>query len=242
MKSNIKIFSTPEKVAEVLANDLYSMINLQLKTNNYYSFAISGGNTPKLLFSELAKQKLNWECIHYYWTDERCVPPDSKESNYGMSKQYLLDKINIPEENIHRIKGEDDPEKEAERYSQEILNNISLRDGLPMFDCILLGVGDDGHTASIFPNQKQLLNSNKICEIAYNPQNNQKRITLTGKIINNSASIIFLVIGRNKANIISEIIINKNTNYPAAHINPSFGELYWYLDKFAAMQLNNNNL
>jgi 6-phosphogluconolactonase len=242
LKTNIKIFSTPEKIAEELAGDLSVQFKLSASDKKPYNLAVSGGETPRTLFSEMAKQKFNWEYIHFYWADERCVPPGSPESNYGMTKEYLFDKINIPQNNIHRIKGEDEPKKEAESYSNEILKNISIGNELPSFDCILLGIGDDGHTASIFPNQLHLLTSDKICEVAYHPVTNQKRITLTGKIINNAATVIYMVTGAKKANTVFEILKNNNKTYPASNINTNFGNLYWYLDKDAAMQLNDNKL
>jgi 6-phosphogluconolactonase len=158
-----------------------------------------------------------------------------------MAKEYLLDHIDIPVENIYRIKGEDNPDNEAERYSNEIKKYLPEVNGLPQFDAAMLGLGEDGHTASIFPDQLKLLSSDKICETTIHPSTKQKRITLTGKVINNSGEIYFLVTGKKKS-IIVEKILNKKNNYlkfPASHINPFNGELFWFLGDEAASELYN---
>ena len=142
-----------------------------------------------------------------------------------MTRRTLLEKIDIPSSNIHRIKGEDDPEKEALRYSEEISACTAKRDGLPLFDLIMLGLGEDGHTASIFPGHKELFNSDKICEVAVHPVTLQKRITLTGRVINNAESVTFLVTGKKKAEIVEKIIKKSSSaiNFPASYIVPVYG-------------------
>jgi 6-phosphogluconolactonase len=149
-----------------------------------------------------------------------------------MTRKKLLEKIDIPFSNIHRIRGEMDPEKEAARYSREILSLTDNRDGMPLFDLILLGLGDDGHTVSIFPENMELIVSDKICEVAVHPVSFQKRITLTGRVINNSVSVRFLVTGKRKAEIVEKIINNNPSagNYPASLIIPLHGELIWHID------------
>ena len=140
---------------------------------------------------------------------------------------------------IHRIIGENEPAEEAERYSEEIKSNLVINNGLPQFNLIILGMGDDGHTASIFPDQMALINSSKICEVAKHPISGQKRITLTGPVINNAIQVVFLVTGESKANRIREIHYKEqNSNqYPAAHINAGDGQLIWFLDEAAAKYL-----
>jgi 6-phosphogluconolactonase len=158
-----------------------------------------------------------------------------------MAKKLLLDNIDIPESNIHRIKGEEEPGHEALRYSDEIISNVPFENGLPSLDLVMLGLGEDGHTASIFPNQIQLINSDKICDVSVNPYTNQKRITLTGTIINNAKTILFIVSGSKKKEIVYKIL-NKSDGYkvlPASNINPVFGETQWMLDADAAALLNN---
>jgi 6-phosphogluconolactonase len=207
--------------------------------NGKINIALSGGNTPKLMFEVLArdyKNKIDWLEVNLFWVDERCVPPNDKESNFGMTEKILLRNISIPEENVHRIFGNYEPEKEVYRYSQDLKKYLKLRNGFPEFDLILLGVGDDGHTASIFPNQMALLNSNDVCAVAIHPSTGQKRITLTGEAINNADRIYFLVMGKNKEEVIKKILEKKDDylKYPAANIKPDEGEVEWYLDKEAA--------
>ena len=230
-----KIFHTPSELAEAFAKELADKINVAGKSGLPFTLAVSGGNTPRLLFSILAEKycsSINWNTVHFFWADERCVSPDDPESNYGMTKQILLDKINIPSGNIHRIRGEDDPVKEAKRYSHEVLMKTRTKDMLPVFDLVILGIGDDGHTASIFPSNLDLIDSEKICEMAVHPLSGQKRITLTGKVINNADFIAFLATGQNKAQIIEEIFNKKAQymNYPATFVSSSHGVISWYLD------------
>ena len=152
-----------------------------------------------------------------------------------MTFDHLLSKIDIPQTNVHRIRGEDHPEKETERYSTEISSHLPHRQALPSFDLILLGMGEDGHTASIFPDQMHLLTSAKICAVARHPQSGQQRVTLTGKVINNAEMVTFLVTGAAKAKRVATIRGQQTNrmNYPAAHVRPVDGRLYWFLDKAA---------
>ena len=239
----IRISDNIQTLSKEFCSELVNHINSLLKTKTKINIALSGGNTPKLIFRVLAtsyKEKLNWGKINLFWGDERCVPPDDKESNYRMTKKFLLDHVQVPSENIFRIKGEDDPDEEAKRYSDIIKNNLTNKNNLPQLDILLLGLGEDGHTASIFPNQMNLLESDNICEVAVHPESKQKRITLTGRVINNSKKIYFLVSGKSKSFVVGEII-NKTGDYlqlPGEHISPFDGELTWFLDKGAASEIN----
>jgi 6-phosphogluconolactonase len=242
LNKSINIFPSPYELAEKFAEEFISMIIESAKKKKPFSVALSGGSTPELLFSMLGDRFSNsvpWQYVHFFWGDERCLPPDNPESNYGMTRRILLEKIDIPSSNIHRIQGEDDPENEASRYSEEISDYTGKRDGLPIFDLIMLGLGEDGHTASIFPGHKELFNSDKICEVVVHPVTLQKRITLTGRVINNADSVTFLVTGIKKADIVDKII-NKSPsalNFPAFYIVPVYGMLSWFIDGDAARLL-----
>ncbi|MEJ2105027.1 MAG: 6-phosphogluconolactonase [Ignavibacteriaceae bacterium] len=229
----IDIFKDKTKLAEAFCEEL-----LLLSANRDKVFlALSGGSTPKIVFQTLVKDyksKINWNKIHLFWGDERCVPPDDEESNFGMTKKFLLDSISIPEENIHRIRGENNPDAEAKRYSEEIVKYVPLKKGIPSFDIVMLGIGEDGHTASIFPNQMQLLNSDNFCEVAVHPQSGQKRVTLTGRVINNAKEVIFLVTGKNKSQIIKKILVKKSRKFPAEFIQPVEGNLKYFIDSEAS--------
>jgi len=238
----IKIYQTPAVLAESFAAELVLIITDLTKKGRTVTIALSGGSTPELLFSVLADRYYNsavWEHVHFFWGDERCVPPVSNESNYGLAKRTLFDKIGIPSKNIHRILGENDPSDESLRYSSEITSFTQEKNGLPAFDIVLLGLGEDGHTASIFPGYLDLLTSEKICEVAVNPYSGQKRITITGRIINNAASVFFLATGKKKSVIVENIFDKKpaSLNYPASFIVPLNGQLQWYLDNDAASLL-----
>ena len=238
MEKNIKIFATPFELAWNFAEEIVDTINESTKNNKTFTIALSGGSTPETLFTILGKKfegKVPWQFVHIFWVDERCVSPDDKESNFGMANKRLLSKIKIPSVNIHRIRGEDDPEKEAIRYSAEISAFTVERDGLPLFDLIILGMGEDGHTASIFPGHTELFDSEKICEVAIHPVTKQKRITITGRVINNAENISFLVTGERKAGVIEKLFKKRSTNqdYPASHVNPVHGRLNWFFDKDA---------
>lgn len=233
-KKRIKIFNSSSELSNFFCEEL---LKLSLKKERIF-LALSGGSTPKIIFQTIVKdfkEKIQWEKIHLFWGDERCVPPDSEESNFSMTKKYLLDHIDIPQENVHRIKGEADPFDKAERYSKEIKNNVPFYNDLPLFNIVMLGVGEDGHIASIFPNQMNLLNSEKICEVAVHPSSGQKRITLTGKVINNAERIIFLVTGKSKSKIIKELLKGEDKEkYPAAQINSFHGKTDYFIDREAA--------
>lgn len=235
----IRIFKTALILAESFAAEFKNICKESISKSGQINIAISGGNTPKLLFEILAekfKDNIEWGKVNIYWTDERCVSPDNDESNFGMTGKYLFSKIIIPEGNIHRIYGENDPAVEAVRYADEIKNNLKQGNGIPKFDLILLGMGEDGHTASIFPDQMDLLNSDNVCAVAVHPVSGQKRITLTGKVINNADKIYFLVTGKSKAEVMKEILEKKNgyLKYPAAHIQTNNNYTFWNLDKEAA--------
>ena len=197
--------------------------------------AVSGGSTPKLLFEIMGEEfqyKMPWQSINIFWVDERCVAPTHPESNYGMTYDALLRKSYIPNDNIFRIKGEEMPSDEAERYATLLRKTLPHSNGWPVFDIVLLGIGDDGHTASIFPNNMALLTDERTVAVATHPTSGQKRITLTGKTICNATRIIFLVNGASKASIVRQIIqqIDAAKHYPATHIAPVHGRIYMYGD------------
>ena len=236
----IKITGSPRKVARRATKYILSL--LQNSGNQRFDIALSGGSTPKLLFERLTEKlvdKSEWKRIHLWWGDERCVPMDSSESNFRMTEETLISKVPIPKENIHRIRGEANPEAEALRYGEEIRNNLNLLHNWPVFDLFILGLGEDGHTASIFPDQMELLKSDEICDVAINPTTGQKRITLTGKAINNANEIIFLVTGESKAEKVAEIMNNEPSAkmLPAYFIIPTHGKLTWFIDEEAAAKI-----
>ncbi|MFT4566085.1 MAG: 6-phosphogluconolactonase [Saprospiraceae bacterium] len=234
MERETRIYSSGLVVAAAFAQ----FVMEEVEKVHTLNIAISGGSTPKLLFSILSEvygNKIDWSKIHIYWVDERCVPPADEQSNYRMTHANLLNSIAIPPENVHRIYGEDDPTQEVLRYSNIIRQILPIENGIPVFDIMLLGMGDDGHTASIFPPELHLLESQNICAVGIHPSSGQKRITLTGTIINCARQKHFLVSGANKKDVVSEIFNNSKEaiNYPAAYIKDAI----WWFDKAAAAKL-----
>ena len=240
-KDVLLIFKSPEDLAKKFAGQLMNWV--QNHSGKTFHLAISGGKTPNLLFTELASKYDNskiWQKVHFWWVDERMVPPTDSESNFGVANSLLFFKISIPEENIHRIKGENFPEAEAISYSSEIQEKLPSQNGWPVFDLILLGMGDDGHTASIFPDQMHLLDSKHICEVSIQPFSGQRRITLTGKTISHAIRVCFLVTGSNKVERLGEIWNDpeKAKLLPAAQIHPDNENLLWYVDVQAAKNIS----
>lgn len=241
MNKKNKIFKNIDELSELLGNFWIEKID-ELEENKYYSIALSGGNTPLKIFDYLSENfhdKIKWNKIKFFWGDERCVPPIDSESNFKLAKDYLFNHIGINETNIFRIKGELNPINEAKDYSKILETNLPVENGYPKFDFILLGLGEDGHTASIFPHEIELFNSTNYCEVATHPLTGQKRITITGNIINNAETVIIIAVGKNKADIIYEILKKKEPSslYPVQLVNPKSGSLLWLLDKESAKEL-----
>ncbi len=230
-----KFFENIRELSEAACGAFRSRI---LKSEDRYVFlALSGGHTPKVVYRRLAeepyKTEIPWERIHFFWGDERCVPPGHPESNYGMAAENLLNRVSVPAENIHRIVGENRPDDEAARYEEEIKSIVPLsRNGIPRFDWILLGLGSDGHTSSLFPGTRALKEKERYCVAAVHPESGIKRITCTLPLINNAALISFFVTGKEKAQILSDILRGKEgyVHCPAAMVKPSVGLLEWWTD------------
>ncbi|MEM9326802.1 MAG: 6-phosphogluconolactonase [Bacteroidota bacterium] len=232
MKKEIHVAGDPKGTAEQFIDFLKDFCAGKERV----TIALSGGSTPKLLFDLLAAapKTLDWSKLHFFWGDERCVPPDHEESNYKMTFDHLLSHIDMPAENIHRVRGEADPVTEADRSGKELLAFCTVVNDLPSIDLNILGMGDDGHTASIFPHQMELLAAEQLCAVATHPTSDQKRVTLTGPVINNSHTVAFLVTGEKKAQKIRSILGEEAdaSDYPASHVSPR-AELRWFLDQGA---------
>lgn len=236
-KPDILIFENNQLLVEAFTKHFIKLIE---KKSEDFSVALSGGSTPKVWFEHMAKKHqtdIPWNKVHFYWGDERCVPPDDPESNYGMTKKYLLDHIDIPKENIHRVQGELAPTEAADVYAKDICKHLR-KEKVPVFDLVILGMGDDGHTASIFPHQIGLWNSKDFCVVANHPVSGQQRVSLTGKVINAAQSIAFLVTGANKAQKVKEILSKQKVaaTYPASLVDPD--KLTWFLDGAAAEEID----
>jgi 6-phosphogluconolactonase len=214
-------------------------------------FAISGGSTPKRLFQLLAdgskpfRAQIDWGRLHLYWVDERCVGPEDAESNYRMTKEALLDHVPIPAENVHRMQGELPPEEAAQHYDELLRRSMNLESDeapapqWPAFDMLLLGMGDDGHTASIFPHTKAIYAFTYLVAANEVPQKNTWRITLTWPVINAAKDVVFLIEGAGKAERLAEVLLGKYDpeTLPSQLIRPLNGKLTFLLDAAAAKLL-----
>ena len=236
MNSKIIISNNAEELSEQFAQILLK----ELKWNKgYFNIALSGGSTPKVIYKYLADNystKIDWGKIRFFWGDERCVPPDHPDSNYKTAFDLLISKVDIPPENILRIHGETDAGEEAVNYSGILKEKLPADEEIPVFDLIMLGLGEDGHTASIFYDSIQLFNSQSVCAVALHPVSLQKRITITGNVINRAAKVVFIATGESKSKVADMIISKKpgSEKLPAAYVSPYKGELIWLLDKPAA--------
>lgn len=205
------------------------------------AIALSGGNTPQALFEKIVKHDtgtVDWNKLLLFWGDERCVPPEHTESNFRSAQKSILIPLDIPEDHIFRIHGETYPPLEAERYTQVLREHLPIVDGYPKFDLILLGLGEDGHIASIFPGDESLFDTDQWVEVSTHPTTGKQRVTLTGSVINNAEEVAFLVTGTNKAKVVAEIAKNpENCVCPAGRVLPLSGKMAWLLDKAAAADL-----
>lgn len=228
--NNIISFPTAKETAKALAISLKDKIN----ASSTFNLAVSGGSTPKMLFEALTaiKVEIAWNKLQLYWVDERCVAPEHEESNYLMTFDSLLSNVPLFEDNIHRIKGELSPKEGVADYAKEI-DYLPKVNGLPQFDLIILGMGDDGHTASIFPPYKELITVDEDLAVGTNPYSGQKRITLTGRTIKNAIEIIFHVTGENKSDILDEILNETKSfkDYPANYFKGD--TTTWWVDSLA---------
>jgi 6-phosphogluconolactonase len=241
------IFENAQKTAAAAAERFVELAKKAIKDHGQFFVAFSGGSTPRPMYQLLGQKalqnRIEWNKVQVFWSDERCVPPDDDQSNYHMTRMSLLDHIPLPEENIHRIKGELDPDAAAAQYekaihevfgmSQEEKHDLPV---FPRFDLVMLGLGENGHTASLFPNTRALEEEKRWAVANFIPEMDSWRITFTYPLINHAAHIIFLVTGEKKAQIFHELLEgdNEQLEYPALGIEPLDGTLEWFLDKAAA--------
>nr|WP_299389008.1 6-phosphogluconolactonase [Allomuricauda sp.] len=238
----LKIYKDKQEVAHKFSAYFAELA----KGKSSFHVALSGGSTPKVIFDILAENfadKIDWANIHFYWGDERCVPPTDDQSNYNMTVEHLFSKVEIPEGNIHRVLGENDPISEAMRYANLLEINLDRVEGVPQFDLVILGMGDDGHTASIFPHEIELWHAEDHCVVATHPDSGQKRVSINGKVINTAKEVAFLVTGPSKAEKVQAILekVKGFDAYPAALVNPKSGKLLWFMDADAASLVATNS-
>ena len=238
----VQILPDLEAISHQAASFFVAISRNSIATKGRFAVALSGGSTPRRLYTLLGsdpyRDKVEWRHVHFFWADERCVPKEDDESNFRLAYEAFLSKITVPASNIHRVKGEEDPEKGAKDYEDDLRKFFGMS-GLPAFDLMILGMGEDGHTASLFPGSKSLEETIRLAFPVYMKRPKRDRVTLTLQVLNNSAQILFLVSGPSKAKIVHDVLGNegKTERYPAGLINPSNGNIVWLIDREAARNL-----
>ena len=232
------IYPDKASLAVAVACDFENQVKKLLDFQEYVNIALSGGSTPIQFYKSLvvSNPEIDWTRVRFFWGDERCVPPHKADSNYGNAYKTLLAPLEIPSGNIFKIRGESDPEEEAKRYSDVLKQEMGFEGDVPSFDWIFIGMGADGHTLSIFPDQIGLWNDPELCVVATHPDSGQKRITFTGKLIEHAKRVTFLVTGSDKSSVVNKVIFKKDNymDYPASLVKAETGIVEWHLDRDAA--------
>ncbi|MCI0369885.1 MAG: 6-phosphogluconolactonase [candidate division NC10 bacterium] len=242
--AGITVVADPAALAREAAERFAEAAGEALARAGRLTVALAGGTTPKLLYALLATEPhhrhLPWRETHVFWGDERCVPPDHPESNYRMAHEALLRHLPIPSEQIHRMRGEDpDPERAAAEYAERLRTAFPGPRALPRFDLVLLGMGADGHTASLFPHTQAVREQQRWVMCNRVPKLQADRLTLTAPVINWGSTILFLVAGDDKAAALQEVLEGPADpeRLPAQLIRPTAGRLVWLVDRAAASRL-----
>lgn len=246
-KATVHIGKDKQEMADGAARHFVKVAVDAVEKRGFFSVALSGGSSPPLVYARLLEEDLRkqvpWDKIHYFIGDERCVPDDSPENNFNVARQQLLTKINARPENLHPIVGQDkDPAEAARRYEEEIKKFFASHgpmadDTIPQFDLIWLGMGPDGHCASLFPGTKALTEVSRLVVENFVEKMDAFRITFTFPFINHARSIMFVSNGEDKAAVLSEAITSNVVKYPVQHVVPEHGKVIWYVDAAAAKDL-----
>lgn len=240
--ARVEIWRDAPELAERAAELLIGISREAVKANGVFTLALSGGSTPKALYDLLAEDtyspRIWWEQTQVYWSDERCVPSDHPDSNFRMAHEALLSRVPIPDASVHRMRGEDKPEAAAAAYSAELVRQFGSED--TKFSLLLLGMGDDGHTASLFPGSPALKDDSHLVVAPFVKKLSAHRLTLTLRALNAAAQVIFLAAGESKAATLKLVLEDDSVAsaaLPAKLVQPVKGELIWLVDEGAAKDL-----
>lgn len=230
---SIKIFRDANELSQAAARAFIETANKSIAERGRFLVAVSGGSTPMKLYEQLADKNLEWSRAHFFWGDERCVPVNDAGNNYGQTKKILFDKIGMT--NIHRIESELEPDSAAQAYAHVLSGFADAPLDFPRFDLVLLGMGDDGHTASLFPNSPVDMESPVIAVTAHYQDRPAHRVTLTPLVFNQAREVWFLVTDASKAETLRNVLKGERNpgKYPAQRIQPVDGNLVWMVDKAA---------
>lgn len=237
-RKNLFVANDKDEVVSYIAKEIMKLAQDFVDINGVFSLALSGGSTPKKLYELLGKAPylhlIPWKFIHFFWVDERCVPPDNIESNYRLINNILLKKLKIPADNIHRIHVELGYKRAVDLYQKELRRFFN--DAEQLFDLVILGLGKDGHTASIFPDSDFTKQTGRLVSFTEGNYEDRPgiRVTLSFDAINFSKNIIFMVTGSEKAMIMNKIFHDNNQELPVSYVNPKRGSIKWVIDREAA--------
>jgi len=242
MKSEIRIFNDLEGLSRAAANLFIEQAEHSIAERDRFFVALNGGSTPTRLFELLATdehEKAEWSKVHVFWGDERCVPPDDAGSSYGQARDILLSHVLIPDSNIHRIKGELGPSEASKDYCLTLRGFASPPLEWPRFDLVYLGMGEDGHTASLFPGSPVDVSEPTLPVTAHYQDRPANRVTLTPIVFNSARVVSFMASGEQKAVTLAEVLSGgyNPAKYPAQRIDPKDGRLIWLVDAAAASKL-----
>ncbi|MER3523399.1 MAG: 6-phosphogluconolactonase [Ignavibacteria bacterium] len=242
MSRTIHIFSSTDEMQCEAARAIVQTLRRAVEQRMVASFVLSGGSTPRAIYALLGAREMRsalpWERVHVFFGDERYVSHDHPDSNYRMAYDALLSHLSVPVEHVHRIETAFPPREAAERYEQELQRAFALKQHeRPRFDLVLLGLGDDGHTASFFPETDILNEQHRLVREVYVPKLQTYRISLTLPVFNNARDVFFLVSGSTKAEIVAKVVEGEEGQFPAQAIRPTHGTVRWFLDHHAAALL-----
>jgi len=238
---NIHIFKDLKEISQFVAWKWKKETSSAIRNNGRFNVALSGGRSPVKIYQHLAslKETLPWNKTHIFMVDERLVPFDSPDSNFGMINEKIIKPVFLPKENAHPISICDNTETSAEPYENSIREYFAIRNGeIPVFDFVMLGIGEDGHTTSLFPKHDALREKKRLAVSVEYAQAKHKRIGLTLPVINNARVIIMLMTGENKTEAIKGVLSRTNNDLPASLVKPMHGDLYYLLDEEAAARLS----
>ncbi len=240
----VRVFQDLEGLSLAAAEYFILLAKRITASRDRFAVALSGGSTPQRFYSLLGASMyhdaVEWSRVHVFWADERCVPQGHPESNYRLAHDAFLSRIPVPADNVHRIRGEEEPGKAAQAYEEELRNIFGASDAA-VFDLIILGAGTDGHTASLFPGSAALDEKERLAVPVYLEGPKMSRVTLTLAVLNRAARVLFLASGRAKADVVRDIIEGGGSrHYPAGQVRPPDGNVLWFIDKQAAGGLKNH--
>ena len=242
MNFEIRIFKNLESLGKDAATLFIEKAAEAITQRGRFLVTLNGGNTPSRLFQLLAtdfREKVDWSRVHVFWGDERCVPPDDPGSSYGQARNLLLSRVPIPDENTHRVKGELEPAEASKDFSLTLSGFASAPFEFPRFDLVFLGMGEDGHTASLFPGSPVDVSEPVIPVTAHYQDRPAKRVSLTPAVFNQARTVAFMATGEKKAVTLAEVLSDRYDpeKLPAQRISPKHGDLLWLVDEDAAGKL-----